>query len=84
MFNYGGIMNIRENLNKFVTITAYRGTKPVCTWAKCTRGDDTHYWRTVESEDLTGPEINPVDLAGVLEVLEDTGVRIDFSNHSAY
>lgn len=74
---------IRENMNNFVTCTAYRGDKPVCTWAKCVRMDGTHYWKTVEWGELTGPELSPEDLAGVLEVLKCTGVRLDFNNHSA-
>ena len=74
---------IRENLNRFITCTAYRNGKPVCTWAKCARGDGTHYWQTVEWGELTGPELSPEDLAGVLEVLKGTGVRLDFNNHSA-
>ena len=74
---------IRENMNNFVTCTAYRDGKPVCTWAKCVRKDGTYYWKTVEWEELTGPELSPEDLAGVLEVLKGTGVRLDFNNHSA-
>lgn len=73
---------IIENISRFVTCTAVRGSKPVCTWAKCVRRDGTHYWRTVESGELTGPEISSEDLAGVLEVLEDTGVILNFNNHS--
>ena len=45
--------------------------------------DGTHYWKTVEWGELTGPELSPEDLAGVLEVLKGTGVRLDFNNHSA-
>ena len=74
---------IRENLNRFLTCTAYRNGKPVTSWAKCARGDGTYYWQTVESDELTGPEMEPADLAGVLEVLKGTGVRLDFNNHSA-
>ena len=39
---------IRENMNNFVTCTAYRDGKPVTSWAKCVRMDGTHYWKTVE------------------------------------
>lgn len=74
---------IRENLNRFLTCTAYRNSKSVCTWAKCARRDGTYYWQTVEHDELTGPEMEPADLAGVLEVLKGTGVRLDFNNHSA-
>ena len=74
---------IRENLNRFLTCTAYRNGKPVTSWAKCARGYGTYYWQTVEYDELTGPEMEPADLAGVLEVLKGTGVRLDFNNHSA-
>ena len=74
---------IRESMNNFVTCTAYRDGKPVCTWAKCVRNDGTYYWKTVEWGELTGPECEPEDLAGVFEVLKSTGVRLDFNNHSA-
>ena len=74
---------IRENLNRFLTCTAYRNGKPVTSWATCARGDGTYYWQTVEYDELTGPEMEPADLAGVLEVLKGTGVRLDFNNHSA-
>lgn len=74
---------ILVSLNQFATVTAYRGTKPVCNWAKCIRENGSSYWRTVESEDLTGPEISPEDLSETLEVLKGTGVRLEFSNHSA-
>lgn len=73
---------IIENINRFVTCTAYRNNEPVCTWAKCVRRGGTHYWLTVESGELTGPEISSEDLAGVLEVLEGTGVILNFNNHS--
>ena len=74
---------IRESMNRFLTCTAYRDGKHVTSWAKCARGDGTHYWKTVEWGELTGPELSPEDLAGVFEVLKDTGVRLDFNNHSA-
>ena len=74
---------IRENLNRFLTCTAYRGDKPVCTWAKCDRNDDTYYWQTVEHDELTGPEMEPADLAESLAIIEGTGCRLDFNNHSA-
>ena len=74
---------IRENMNNFVTCTAYRDGKPVISWAKCVRMDGTHYWKTVEWGVLTGPDLSPEDLAGVLEVLKGTGCRLDFNNHSA-
>ena len=74
---------IRENLNRFLTCTAYRNGKPVCTWAKCVRMDGTHYWKTVEWGELTGPEMEPADLAESLAIIEGTGVRLDFNNHSA-
>lgn len=73
---------ILVSLNQFATVTAYRGTKPICTWAKCTREDGSSYWQTVEEGDLTGPEISSEDLAGVLEVLKGTGVILNFNNHS--
>ena len=75
--------NIRESMNNFVTCTAYRGDKPVCTWAKCVRMDGTHYWQTVEHDELTGPEMEPADLAEALVIIEGTGCRLDFNNHSA-
>ena len=74
---------IRESMNNFVTCTAYRGDNPVCTWAKCAREDGTYYWQTVEHDELTGPEMEPADLAESLAFIEDTGVRLDFNNHSA-
>ena len=74
---------IRENLNRFLTCTAYRDGKPVTSWAKCARGDGTYYWQTVEHDELTGPELSPEDLAGVLEVLKGTGCSLEFNNHSA-
>ena len=74
---------IRESMNNFVTCTAYRGDKPVCTWAKCARGDGTHYWKTVEHDDFTGPEMEPADLAESLAIIEGAGCRLDFNNHSA-
>ena len=74
---------IRENLNRFVTCTAYRNGKPVCTWAKCARGDGTYYWQTVEHDEFTGPEMEPADLAESLAIIEGTGCRLDFNNHSA-
>ena len=73
---------ILVSLNQFATVTAYRGSKPVCNWAKSVRGDGTSYWQTVESGSLTGPEISPEDLSETLEVLKSTGVRVEFSNHS--
>ena len=74
---------IRESMNNFVTCTAYRGDKPVCTWAKCVRNDGTYYWKTVEWGELTGPEMEPADLAESLAIIEGTGCRLDFNNHSA-
>ena len=73
----------RENLNRFLPCTAYRGDKPVCTWARCVRKDGTHYWQTVEWGELTGPEMEPADLAESLAIIEGTGCRLDFINHSA-
>lgn len=78
------VKTIKKNMNNFVTCTAYRDGKPVTFWAKCVRKDGTHYWKTAERGELTGPELEPEDLAGVFEVLEGTGVRLDFNNHSAY
>lgn len=75
---------IIENLSRFITCTAYRGTKFICTWAKCTRRDGTSYWKTVERGSLTGPEIEPEDLYEIIEVLKGTGVRVDFNNHSEF
>ena len=77
------VKTIKKNMNNFVTCTAYRNDKPVTFWAKCVRKDGTHYWKTVEWGELTGPELESEDLASVLEVLEGTGVRLDFDNHSA-
>ena len=77
------VKTIKKNMNNFVTCTAYRNDKPVTSWAKCVRRDGTHYWKTVEWGELTGPELEPEDLTGVLEVLEGTGVRLDFNTHSA-
>ena len=74
---------IRENLNRFLTCTAYRGDKPVCTWARCVRKDGTHYWQTVEWGELTGPECEPEDLAESLAIIEGSGCRLDFNYHSA-
>ena len=74
---------IRESLYNFVTCTAYRGDNPVCTWAKCARGDGSYYWQTVEQDELTGPEMEPADLAESLAIIEGTGGRRDFNNHSA-
>ena len=77
------VKTIKKNMNNFVTCTAYRNDKPVTFWAKCVRKDGTYYWKTVEGGELTGPELESEDLASVLEVLEGTGVRLDFNNHSA-
>ena len=74
---------IRESMNNFVTCTAYRGDKPDCTWAKFVRMDGTYYWQTVEHDELTGPEMEPADLAESLAIIEGTGCRLDFNNHSA-
>ena len=74
---------IRESMNRFVTCTAYRDGKPVCTWARCVRRDGTHHWQTVEHDELTGPECEPADLAESLAIIEATGCRLDFNNHSA-
>ena len=74
---------IRESMNNFVTCTAYRDGKPVTSWAKCVRRDGTHYWKTVEHDEFTGPEMEPADLAESLAIIEGTGCRLDFNNHSA-
>ena len=74
---------IRESMNNFVTCTAYRNGKPVCTWAKCVRMDGTHYWQTVEHDELTGPELAPAEHAESLAIIESTGCRLDYNNHSA-
>ena len=74
---------IRESRNNFVTCTAYRDGKPVTSWAKCVRRDGTHYWKTVEHDEFTGPEMEPADLAESLAIIEGTGCRLDFNNHSA-
>ena len=74
---------IRENMNNFVSCTAYRDGKPVTSWAKCVRRDGTHYWKTVEHDEFTGPEMEPADLAESLAIIEGTGCRLDFNNHSA-
>ena len=74
---------IHESMNRFVTCTAYRDGKPVTSWTKCVRRDGTHYWKTVEHDELTGPEMEPADLAESLAIIEGTGCRLDFNNHTA-
>ena len=46
-------------------------------------GDGTTTGKTVEHDELTGPEMEPADLAESLAIIEGTGCRLDFNNHSA-